>query len=350
MTAPLFGILLVDKPTGATSHDVVQFVRWALHERAVGHFGTLDPSATGLLVIGVGPATRLGPYLTGLDKRYHARIVLGRATTTADAEGETIAEARCPEGTPERALDEARALVGTLHLAPPAVSAIRVDGQRAHARVRAGEDVHMMPREMIVHAAEGLSAGPGDAPHTVVVEAVLHVSKGTYVRSLAVELGRRLGLPAHLGALERRTVGSLGLHDPAVVRGLAAVAGPRGRARVVLPVEAGADAREIAGERLRAALRPPTTGLPMPVCSIGSGSEGQALARALQHGQAHAPGPGALDPPLPVGSGLVAITALAPTAPGAAGLLAIAHAEAGVVRPRRVIQPPAPQNGAAGPA
>src|SRR5688572_5232472 len=126
------GVLLVDKPAGATSHDVVQWVRWALRQRAVGHFGTLDPAATGLLVIGVGAATRLGPWLTGLDKTYAATIVLGRSTSTDDGAGDTLAIAACDDDVLARAPDAMRGLAGALSLPPPAVSAIKVAGQRAH--------------------------------------------------------------------------------------------------------------------------------------------------------------------------------------------------------------------------
>jgi tRNA pseudouridine55 synthase len=341
MRGGLCGILLVDKPAGATSHDVVQFVRWALRERAVGHFGTLDPSATGLLVVGLGAATRLGPWLTGLDKRYRARVVLGRATSTEDAEGETIAEAPCPEGTIERALEVARGLAGTLHLTPPSVSAIRIEGRRAHDMVRAGEDVTLEPREMIVHAVEVLGAGPGEAASTVVVDLVLHVSKGSYVRSIAVELGRRLGLPAHLGALRRLAVGRLALEDPRVVDGLQVEPGPKAQARVLLPVAASEEPRDVARARLLARLAGPTAGLSIPVCTIAPGPDGEAVRRAFGYGQSLAPGPAALEPPMPAEDGFVALVAPAPSAlepPGTPPeVLAVAFVDAAILRPRRLI-------------
>jgi tRNA pseudouridine55 synthase len=216
------GLLLVDKPFGCTSHDVVQFVRWALRERSVGHTGTLDPMATGLLVVLVGAATGLAPWLGDDDKRYRARIVLGRATTTADADGETIEEAPCDDATLDRASAELSHIIGELDLAPPAVSAIRIEGRRAHARVRAGESVEMPLRSMRVDTAT-LDAIDRDA-HAI--EVTFAVGKGTYIRTLAVELGRRVGLPAHLGALRRLAVGGFELTDPRVADGLVAHARP----------------------------------------------------------------------------------------------------------------------------
>lgn len=349
-------ILLVDKPAGVTSHDVVQWVRWALRERSVGHFGTLDPPATGLLVLGVGPATRLGPYLTGLDKRYHARIVLGRSTTTDDAEGETLVRVDCPSvtvaGAGPTAAAEVRAaaagLVGAWSLTPPAVSAIRIDGERSHVRARRGEAVPLSPRPMRVDRLEALDvqAGP-DA--TIVVEAVLDVSKGTYVRSLAVELGRRLGLPAHLGQLRRLRVGDLSVDHPAVVGGLSVErAGVPPRARVVGPADGGADGdrRTASRERLRTALLPPTTGLPLPVLEVANGPSGAALVRALQQGQLARPAPGALvaSAPLP-SAGLLALVGAASSA-----LILAEVMPDGALQPRRVLQAaPAPLDKASAP-
>jgi tRNA pseudouridine55 synthase len=219
--APPFGVLLIDKPSGPTSHDVVAFVRWALRERAVGHCGTLDPAATGLLVVCVGPATKLVEHLTGVDKCYRARIVLGRSTTTADAEGQTIAEAPVSAAVEARVAETLRSMVGELSLPPPAYSAVKLDGRRAHELARAGEAVELPVRPMaitgvlvheVVRAAES----------AVAIDATLDVAKGTYIRSIAEELGRRLDVPAHLGSLRRLGCGSLDLQHPKAVSGLSA--------------------------------------------------------------------------------------------------------------------------------
>ncbi len=273
------GLLLVDKPSGCTSHDVVQFVRWALHERAVGHTGTLDPSATGLLVVLVGGATRLAPWLAEHDKRYRARIVLGRSTTTDDADGDTIATAPCDDATLARAADELARLVGALELAPPAVSAIHVDGRRAHARVRAGEIVELPPKTMRVDAI-AIESIDRDA-HAI--DAVLDVGTGTYVRSIAAELGRRVGVPAHLGALRRLGVGDARVDDPRIAAGLVAHARPHGGA-VVEHRDLGRDRaavgawlRERLGDPL-ATLTDPVVRLPAEDARLGRLAVGQALA------------------------------------------------------------------------
>lgn len=256
------GVLLVDKPSGCTSHDVVQFVRWGLRERAVGHTGTLDPPATGLLVVLVGAATRLAPWLADHDKRYRARIVLGRSTTTDDAEGETIATAPCDEVTLARAATELAGLVGALELVPPAVSAIHVDGRRAHARVRAGETVELAPKAMRIDAI-AVESIDGSA-HAI--EAVLDVGPGTYVRTIAAELGRRVGVPAHLGALRRLRVGDASVDDPRVVAGL--VAHPRpGVGAIVESRDHGRD-RAAVGAWLHARVVDPLATLAGPVVRL----------------------------------------------------------------------------------
>ena len=137
MPGTCHGVLVIDKPAGPSSHDVVGWVRRALGERRVGHCGTLDPAATGVLVVCVGEATKLVTWLVDDDKQYTATIALGRATTTADAEGETIATAEVSDADFERAVATIPQMCGALELAPPKVSAIRVDGMRAHALVRA---------------------------------------------------------------------------------------------------------------------------------------------------------------------------------------------------------------------
>ena len=153
--APVDGLLVVDKPIGPTSHDVVQWARRVLGTSQVGHTGTLDPMASGVLVLGVGQGTKLMPHLGAEDKRYEATLRLGRGTRTLDAEGEVLERVRVPEGlTPERVREVAAAFVGTLSQQAPDVSAIKVGGRALHERVRAGETVDAPFRDVVCHALE----------------------------------------------------------------------------------------------------------------------------------------------------------------------------------------------------
>lgn len=196
------GMLLVDKPAGITSHDVVAVVRRSLGVKKAGHAGTLDPFATGLLVLGVGRATRLLEYLTGLDKEYEATARLGVATDSQDPEGVVVAEDDRWRGLGrDRIRLVAAGMVGSLQQSPPVYSAVKVGGVPAHRRVRRGERVELPPREVTVHALEVLEA---DLPE---VRFRVACSSGTYVRSLGVELGERLGTACHLTALRRTRVG-----------------------------------------------------------------------------------------------------------------------------------------------
>lgn len=196
------GVLLVDKPKGPTSHDVVRAVRRCYRQREVGHTGTLDPMATGLLVITLGRATRLGRYLEATDKRYLGELTLGQATDSYDAEGEVVAEAPVPPDLSEAQVRAALAgLTGRIQQAVPVFSAVKVDGERLHKKARRGEQVEAPVREIEVHSlALRRFASP-----VIGFEAV--VSKGTYIRTLAVQIGEALGLPAHLSMLRRSGVG-----------------------------------------------------------------------------------------------------------------------------------------------
>lgn len=224
MTAPAArpavrtGLVVVDKPGGMTSHDVVSRVRRLVGTRKVGHAGTLDPMATGVLVLGVDRATRLLGHLMLTDKGYDATVRLGVATTTDDAEGAVLA------ATPAGHLDEdaVRAVlaefVGELQQVPTAVSAIKVDGKRAYQRVRDGEQVELQARavtvhELVVHEVRRGAHGPGhgDAVEVVDVDISLRCSSGTYVRAIARDAGARLGVGGHLTALRRTGVGPYGL-------------------------------------------------------------------------------------------------------------------------------------------
>jgi len=209
------GVLVIDKPPGVTSHDVVKRVRHALHTRRVGHAGTLDPMATGVLVVMVGEATKLAPFLTADDKSYEAMVQLGRATDTLDAEGATTAEGELPSWWHddeaaavrlEAALEQERSRELQL---PPVFSAIKVAGRSAHARVRAGEQVELEPRAVRVRTLQllGRSAAQGS------VRLRLAVGKGYYVRALARDLGEALETPAHLCELRRTASGAFELSD-----------------------------------------------------------------------------------------------------------------------------------------
>lgn len=208
------GVLLLDKPKGLTSHDVVARVRRALGTKKVGHAGTLDPMATGLLIVGVGPSTRLLTHLVGLDKTYLATVRLGESTTTEDAEGETtaVADPAALVGVDDRAIAAAAAgLTGAIMQRPSSVSAIKVDGVRSYARVRSGEDVELAARPIVVHAFEVLEVRPGGG--RVDVDVRVSCSSGTYVRALARDLGDALGVGGHLTALRRTRVGPFRVDD-----------------------------------------------------------------------------------------------------------------------------------------
>ncbi|WP_336645251.1 tRNA pseudouridine(55) synthase TruB [Microbacterium sp. USHLN186] len=217
------GILLVDKPGGMTSHDVVARVRRAFGTRKVGHAGTLDPMATGLLVIGIEGATRLLTYIVGADKTYLATIRLGSATTTDDAEGETITQAdpSALTAVTETAIATGiKALTGSISQVPSAVSAIKVDGRRAYDRVRAGEEVELAARQVTVSRFDVLAARREEG--LVDVDVVVDCSSGTYIRALARDLGDALGVGGHLTGLRRTRVGGFDVADAVGLDQLAA--------------------------------------------------------------------------------------------------------------------------------
>lgn len=211
------GILLVDKPGGMTSHDVVSRTRKLASTRRVGHAGTLDPMATGLLILGVNGATRLLTYLVGLDKEYLATIRLGGSTPTDDADSPVDVLA-APESvaavTEQRILEAIRPLTGDIQQVPSTVSAIKVDGRRAYARVRAGETVELKARAVTIAAFELLDIRRGEF---VDVDVRVECSTGTYVRALARDLGESLGVGGHLSALRRTRIGPFNVADAAVL-------------------------------------------------------------------------------------------------------------------------------------
>lgn len=204
MSAP-DGLLVVDKPAGWTSHDVVGRGRRLARTRKVGHAGTLDPMATGVLVLGIGRATRLLGHLVLTDKAYDATIRLGATTVTDDAEGGVVA--RCDaSGVGDAGLAAAVAgLTGEIEQVPSAVSAVKIDGVRSYARVRAGEAVELAPRRVLVSGFDVLARRGDD------LDVRVTVSSGTYVRALARDLGAALGVGGHLVALRRTRVGAFDL-------------------------------------------------------------------------------------------------------------------------------------------
>lgn len=207
------GLVVVDKPAGWSSHDVVARGRRLYRTKKVGHAGTLDPMATGVLVLGVGRGTKLLTFLVGADKEYTATIRLGQATITDDAEGE-ITTVGDVAGIDRAAIDAAVArLTGDIQQVPSSVSAIKIKGERSYARVRAGEEVDLPARPVTVARFEVLDLRPADADgHAVLdVDVVVEVSSGTYVRALARDLGIDLGSHGHLTALRRTRVGGLTL-------------------------------------------------------------------------------------------------------------------------------------------
>jgi tRNA pseudouridine55 synthase len=211
MTSGKDGLVIVDKPGGLTSHDVVARIRRLAGTRRVGHAGTLDPMATGVLVVGVEKATRLLGYLTLTEKQYDATIRLGQSTSTDDAEGELTKTAPATGLTPETINKAIAELTGEIQQVPPAVSAIKVDGQRAYKLTRAGSVPELKPRPVTVYEFTVTAIRPVGHGDLLDVDATVRCSSGTYIRALARDLGDKLGTGGHLTALRRTRVGEYGL-------------------------------------------------------------------------------------------------------------------------------------------
>jgi len=207
-TAP-DGIVVVDKPAGLTSHDVVARMRRIAGTRKVGHAGTLDPMATGVLILGIERATRLLGHLALTDKEYDATIRLGVATVTDDAEGEETARTDASQVPDDAIAAGVAALTGHIEQRPSAVSAIKVDGVRSYARVRSGEDVELPARPVAVSRFDVLGTRRGDG--VIDLDVSVACSSGTYIRALARDLGAALGVGGHLTMLRRTRVGPFGL-------------------------------------------------------------------------------------------------------------------------------------------
>ncbi|BFM24029.1 tRNA pseudouridine(55) synthase TruB [Microbacterium sp. che218] len=239
------GILLVDKPGGITSHDVVSRARRALGTRKIGHAGTLDPMATGLLVLGVEGATRLLTYIVGADKTYEATILLGVATDSDDADG--VETARADAADVAAVTDEAiaagiAALTGAIEQVPSTVSAIKVAGRRAYDLARAGEEVELKARSVTVSRFEVRETRRGEG--TIELDVVVDCTSGTYIRALARDLGRAVRVGGHLTALRRTRIGAFDVSAAASVDDIAedALVAPATAAAVVMSVLAvGAD-------------------------------------------------------------------------------------------------------------
>ena len=225
--AELHGILVVDKPRGWTSHDVVARVRRLAGQRQVGHGGTLDPLATGVLPLGLGSATRLLEYLSDGGKTYEATVRLGAAMNTYDADGEIVAEAPWQHVSEAMLRAALPAFTGTIEQRPPAFSAIKRNGRPLYELARRGEAVEAPPRRVTIDAIELLRFAPPDFDLRVVC------SSGTYIRSLAHDLGRALDSAAHLVALRRTRVGEIVLADALTIEQLALAGRPLLAARLL---------------------------------------------------------------------------------------------------------------------
>ncbi|WP_433168280.1 tRNA pseudouridine(55) synthase TruB [Kribbella sp. CA-247076] len=256
------GIVVVDKPAGLTSHTVVARIRRLAGTRKVGHAGTLDPMATGVLVVGLNRATRLLGHLQLADKSYDATVLLGATTTTDDAEGEILTTAPV-DGITAEAIEAAVAgFRGEISQVPSKVSAIKVDGRRAYERVRAGEEVALKARNVTVSRYDVVDVRTG--PSGLEVDISVDCSSGTYIRALARDLGAELGVGGHLTALRRTRVGSFGLPVAHTLESLA-------RSFEWLPiaeVAAGTFPRYDANAEQAAAIR---TGRPLPGLKLPAG-------------------------------------------------------------------------------
>lgn len=278
------GVLVVDKPAGWTSHDVVARVRRLAGTRRVGHAGTLDPMATGVLVLGLGRATRLLGHLARTDKAYTATIRLGMRTSTDDAQGEVVSTTDASDVDDAAVRAAVAALTGAIEQVPSAVSAVKVAGVRSYVRARAGEPVRLAPRPVLISRFEVLARRGAD------LDVAVECSSGTYVRALARDLGLALGVGAHLSALRRTRVGPYGLDRARPLDSLPLDSLPFDTALDVLPLAAAAaevfPTREVTAEQARVVVhggRLPGAGLgPGPVAVFGP--DGALLALVDERG------------------------------------------------------------------
>jgi len=283
------GLVVVDKPGGMTSHDVVARVRRLARTRRVGHGGTLDPMATGVLVVGVGRATRLLTYVVGTAKSYQATIRLGVSTVTDDAEGEITGGASADHLPDEQVRDDLAAFTGDIEQVPSAVSAVKIDGQRAYRRVRSGQEVALPARKVHIArlTATALRRVPGGR---IDVDVDLSCSSGTYVRAIARDLGARLGVGGHLTALRRTAVGGFTLVEALGLDALAA----RAPDVVTIPLAAAADRlfarRDVTADQARVLShggRLPPIGMAGPYAVFGP--DGNVIAVVVERDAAARP-------------------------------------------------------------
>jgi len=221
------GVLLVDKPQGLTSHDVVYRLRRKLGMKKIGHAGTLDPMATGLLVMLIGKATRISQYLMSVDKVYEGEATLGVVTDSQDAEGEVLTSIPVPPFTEAQVLEAMKGFLGDQYQTPPMHSAIKVDGVPLYKMARKGEEVEREPRFIRVMAFDLLTFGLPKFSFR------LHCTKGTYVRTIAHDLGQKLGCGAHLSALRRTGSGQLNISQCLTLEAIEAMALPEIEKRLI---------------------------------------------------------------------------------------------------------------------
>ncbi len=206
------GLVLIDKPQGITSFDVVAKLRKKLNTRKIGHAGTLDPMATGLMILGVNQGTKLLQFLIGMDKQYHATIRLGASTVTDDAEGEIVNEADASGITASQVDREISKLTGSISQTPSSVSAKKIEGKRAYELVREGVDVQLKPKEVLISRFDRVSE-PKVSGGYVDFDVVVDCSSGTYIRALARDIGLALGVGGHLTTLRRTRIGPYALNE-----------------------------------------------------------------------------------------------------------------------------------------
>jgi len=284
VTAADSGLVIVDKPSGWTSHDAVARIRRLAGTRRVGHAGTLDPMATGVLVVGVEKATRLLGHLALVDKAYTGTIRLGQATNTDDAEGEIVSAAGAARLTDDELLAAVTPLTGRIRQVPPQVSAVKVAGVRAYRLARAGQHAPVAAREVIVHTFE--ITGVRRAGTLIDADISVTCSSGTYIRALARDLGAALGVGGHLTMLRRTRVGRYGLSAARTLDELGASFAVLPLAEVAAAEFPRRDVTTEEAERVAHGVPLPATGLgPGPVAVFGPGG---GLLALVQEKGAHA--------------------------------------------------------------
>jgi tRNA pseudouridine55 synthase len=272
------GFLLVDKPSGWTSHDVVAKVRNLLRIKKVGHAGTLDPMATGLVVVGLGRATRLLRFVQGAPKEYVARAVLGVATDSLDADGAILERAEMSVSQAE--VEEVMArFVGTIAQVPPMVSARKVEGRRLYELARQGIEIEREARDVQIYSLELIDFAPSNYPE-VTFRTVC--STGTYVRTLGDDIARSLGGRAHLSALRRVRNGSLHVNDAVKIEELEAAVESGGGLELILSARAGLPdlSEAVVGDDLATAVG---NGLAFPAAALGESGPGEGPVRIVNN-------------------------------------------------------------------